>query len=64
MVSQSHAFASKAFADEVNEMVVNLDTKGACEMTAGLDSCLQVLRGLQEALVSLPDLRRFYEETL
>lgn len=63
MVVQAHASAAKAFADEVHDMVARLDMEGACEMTAGMDSCLQVLRGLQGALVTLPDLYRFYENT-
>lgn len=58
MVAQAHASAAKAFADEVQDMVARLDMEGACEMTAGQDACLQVLRGLQGALVTLPDLRQ------
>jgi hypothetical protein len=63
MVAQAHACAAKAFADEVHDMVGRSDMQGACEMTAGLDSCLQVLRGLQGALVTVPDLHSFYEGT-
>ncbi|KAJ5820584.1 hypothetical protein N7474_006175 [Penicillium riverlandense] len=63
MVTQAYALAAKAFADEVHEMVVRLDMEGACEMTAGLDSCLQVLRGLQGTLVTLPDFLQFFEDT-
>lgn len=63
MVAQAHALAARAFADEIHEVVVRLDMKRACEMSAGLDSCMQVLRGLQGTLVTLPDLRHFFEDT-
>ncbi|GFG19167.1 hypothetical protein IFM5058_09778 [Aspergillus udagawae] len=62
MVAQAHASAAKVFVDEIHDMVPRFNMKGVCGMTAGLDACLQVLRELQRTLVTLPDLREFYED--
>ncbi|KAE8327935.1 hypothetical protein BDV39DRAFT_204338 [Aspergillus sergii] len=60
MVVQAQTLAAKAFADEVHEMINILDLKGAAEMSAGLETCLGALGGLQETLVTLPDLHHFH----
>jgi hypothetical protein len=41
-------------------MINILDLKGAAEMSEGLETCLGALRGLQETLVTLPDLPDLY----
>jgi hypothetical protein len=56
MAVQTHALAAEAFADELHGLITRLDTKRASEMAAGLGTCLQALRWLQETLVTFPDL--------
>lgn len=50
MMVQAHKLAAKAFSDEVPGFVNLSDMKCASEMTAGLESCLQALRELQDTL--------------
>lgn len=59
MVVQAHTLAAKAFADELHARVTRMDMKGASEMTTGLDTCLRALSGLEESLVTFPDLSRY-----
>lgn len=59
MVVHAHTLSAQAFADEVPVRVNLLDMKGASEMSTGLETCLQALRGLQDTLSTLPDVSGF-----
>ncbi|KAJ5815456.1 hypothetical protein N7474_007233 [Penicillium riverlandense] len=55
LVVQAHTLSAKALAEQVPVRVNEMDMKGASEMSTGLETCLQALRGLQETLVVFPD---------
>lgn len=55
MVVHAHTLSAQAFADEVPVRVNLLGMKGVSEMSVGLGTCLQALRGLQDTLGTFPD---------
>ncbi|KAH8698667.1 hypothetical protein BGW36DRAFT_293299 [Talaromyces proteolyticus] len=56
MPLQAHMLAAKAFSEEVQGSIAKLDMNHAADMTAEMNICLQALRGLQETLVTCPDM--------
>lgn len=62
IVVQAHTLAAKAFVSEIHSSLTNRDTKRASDMTAGLETCLQALRGLEETLVMFPYLSSCKDE--
>ncbi|KAA8651008.1 hypothetical protein EYZ11_004307 [Aspergillus tanneri] len=54
LLAQAYTLAARAFTEEVNESMQEMDMDRASQMTSGLETCLQALRGLQDSLVTFP----------
>lgn len=54
MIIQAYTLCAKAFTEHMHIRTMEMDIKGASEMTKKLETCIETLRGLGETFVTFP----------